>query len=297
MCLRGSLSWPLACTVYTSNGAFPRTIQVSSCSTCPPQSENYAGPDTCALGYFNYNNRWIFSHELLNDFTNRYTRSHTPFNAFVASTTRRYVEYQSVIPFIRDDIFRNVWFSFIKLQSLDDDFTCPNCGPEPRIVVADGITAAFPKKHLTSSLQPPTQPDPSLDCPKVRPVKQPQAVVDSKLRTAALRLLKYQATGILPTKSRKKAQVLYSSGESGEESDNGNKVKTELLKTLLPTITKLKQICEPLALLFQTHVTGKNMKRSDSERVYINLLIQVHPYTMCFVISSLISPHILGSCA
>jgi hypothetical protein len=64
------------CVVYTSNGAFSRFVEVLPCPACPPQSANFTGPETRTLGYFNYKNRRIFSHELLDDFTNRFTRSH-----------------------------------------------------------------------------------------------------------------------------------------------------------------------------------------------------------------------------
>jgi hypothetical protein len=53
-------------------------------------------------------------------------------------------------------MFRAVWFSYAQLQQLDGDMKCPECGPTPETVIWDGVTLAFSRKHLLSSLRPPT---------------------------------------------------------------------------------------------------------------------------------------------
>ena len=49
-----------------------------------------------------------------------------------------------------------MWFAYIKLLSLDNDFECPHCGPSPETTIWDGVTLAFNRKHVLPSLEPPT---------------------------------------------------------------------------------------------------------------------------------------------
>jgi hypothetical protein len=44
----------------------------------------------------------------------------------------------------------------VKIQSYEDDMKCPACGPYPDTVIWDGVTLAYGRKHILSSLQPPT---------------------------------------------------------------------------------------------------------------------------------------------
>lgn len=44
--------------------------------------------------------------------------------------------------------FRVAWLSFISLLELSDDvYSCTICGTQPDVIVCDGITLAFQKKH------------------------------------------------------------------------------------------------------------------------------------------------------
>jgi len=53
-------------------------------------------------------------------------------------------------------MFRAAWFAYIKLQYLDGDMECPDCGPSPENTIWDGVTLAFNRKHLLPTLRPPT---------------------------------------------------------------------------------------------------------------------------------------------
>ncbi|KZV95692.1 hypothetical protein EXIGLDRAFT_563691, partial [Exidia glandulosa HHB12029] len=148
-------------TVYASTRATAIEIEVKPCSTCRPEQRMFAGPDLRALGLFNFNNKRIYTHELLNKFTNSITAHETPFHAFRTVIQRTYMESECRTSFVSDDAFRTAWFSFTRIQDLGDSFQCDVCGPNPEVVIFDGVTASFSNKHQTSSLCPPTliQPD------------------------------------------------------------------------------------------------------------------------------------------
>lgn len=105
---------------------------------------------------FNFNNRILLTHELLDDYTSAFTASETPFVAWVTVITRRYESQKSEHKFLSEQMFRAAWFAYITLQYLDGDMECPSCGPSPETTIWDGITLAFNQKHLLPSLKPPT---------------------------------------------------------------------------------------------------------------------------------------------
>ena len=71
-------------------------------------------------------------------------------------TQRAYRENGCDRDFVGDDAFRTAWFSFSRIQLLGDSFQCALCGPNPEVVIFDGVTAGFHAKHRTSTLTPPT---------------------------------------------------------------------------------------------------------------------------------------------
>lgn len=152
-----------------------------------------AGPDLRALGLFNFNNRRIYTHELLNKFTNSISAHETPFHAFRTVIQRTYLESGCITSFVSDDAFRTAWFSFTRIQDLGDSFQCELCGPDPKVVIFDGVTASFSNKHQTSTLCPPTLIQP--DAPKrsnVRPPVQSTSIVWGKLRASAQKAVRWR---------------------------------------------------------------------------------------------------------
>ena len=138
------------CIVYSVEGCVKTSIQLQKCPAC---KHRYIGPDCRSYGLFNFNNRTLLTHQLLDDYTNQFTTSETPFIAWVTVTSRRYEDTQASgqlphIPFINDCLFRAVWFSYIRLIRLESDMICPTCGPSPEAVIFDGVTLAFNKKNL-----------------------------------------------------------------------------------------------------------------------------------------------------
>lgn len=173
-----------SCTIYTLTGAIHSSIELQACPQCEPARRRFIGPDAREFGLFNYNNRILFTHDLLEEYISAYTISETPFTAFVTEVSRRYKNYESSDPFIGEEMFRAVWFAFVELIRLEDDMKCPTCGPSPDDVIWDGVTLAFSRKHLLSSLEPPTTLSPN------SPVRndacynpQQQLIIDAKLRS------------------------------------------------------------------------------------------------------------------
>ncbi|KAH8105834.1 hypothetical protein BXZ70DRAFT_1036489, partial [Cristinia sonorae] len=107
-------------------------------------------------GLFNWNNSFIFAHDVLNHFTNSFTASETPFTAFCLVMRRTYMEHGFEQSFCSVDTFIRVWFAFIRLQDLDSSMLCPTCGPSPSVVIADGVSLAPQMSKLTSHIRPPT---------------------------------------------------------------------------------------------------------------------------------------------
>ncbi|KAF7327472.1 hypothetical protein MKEN_00325600 [Mycena kentingensis (nom. inval.)] len=141
------------CTVYGLARSWETSIQLRRC----PNTRCYrrfVGPDCREVGIFNYNNERLFAHDLLDDYTSAYTTSETPFSAWVLVISRRYRLHGLEFP--SADIFRTVWFSYVALQKLEADMSCPRCGTTPETTIWDGVTLAFNRKHLLPTLEPPT---------------------------------------------------------------------------------------------------------------------------------------------
>ncbi|KDR65237.1 hypothetical protein GALMADRAFT_50349, partial [Galerina marginata CBS 339.88] len=141
------------CEVYGLTRMWACQIEVQKCSLC---RRRFIGPDCQELGLFNWNNRVLLSHDLLDDYTSSFSASETPFVAWVAVLTRRYDTYQSPSPFLSEKRFRVIWFAYAALLALENDMRCSKCGPTPNITIWDGVTLAFNRKNLKASLSPPT---------------------------------------------------------------------------------------------------------------------------------------------
>lgn len=101
------------------------------------------------MGLFNWNNRLLFTHQLLDEYTIAFTSSETPFVAWVSVISQW---YQSCNPtstiFISKKIFHTAWFSYSSLLQLEGDMICPDCGPSPEAVIFDGVSLSFNRKHM-----------------------------------------------------------------------------------------------------------------------------------------------------
>ncbi|KAF8869348.1 hypothetical protein BD779DRAFT_1614536 [Infundibulicybe gibba] len=142
------------CTVYTLTRSYESHIELQICARCSSRHRQFIGGDLRELGLFNFNNRILMTHDLLDDYTASYTSSETPFVAWVGVVSRRYQRHASPKKFIPDSVFRAAWFAYSRLQWLVGDMECPTCGPTPEDTIWDGVTLSFSKKHLLPSLRP-----------------------------------------------------------------------------------------------------------------------------------------------
>ncbi|KAL0567284.1 hypothetical protein V5O48_014705, partial [Marasmius crinis-equi] len=218
------------CKVYTLTEELSRDIELKRCPSCHHRKHCFIGPETRSLGLFNYNNSVLFTHELLEEYTSRYTSSETPFVSFVETIGRVYAGRGH--RFVKEDLFRSAWFAYVNLQDYGDDMACARCGEDPDCLIWDGVTLAFGKKHLTSSLRPPTYTD-SLS-PKSRrsPAKKPQFLPEHK--EEPIRRLMRNAIKKRQAKSKRRK-------EGDDESDAEEK----------PTIsrTEYEILCRRLAVI------------------------------------------------
>ena len=97
-----------------------------------------------------------FTHQLLNQYTSLLTHSETPFNAYYHTVEYEYLNNQSPIEFCDDETFEHAWFAFVRLQQIQSSMRCSQCGENPKVVIADGVSISFPNHHRTETLRPPT---------------------------------------------------------------------------------------------------------------------------------------------
>ena len=152
-----SLDWDLV--IFTSLIAIEKIVETKYCSECR-NTRGRIGPDIGEYGVFNWNNRIAFSHELFDAYTSQFTTSETPLFAYHQSVKNTYLSEESPIPFCALRTFVLAYFAYIRLQRIASGMQCLQCGPNPSIVIADGIAVSFPK-HRVESLQPPTVSDKS----------------------------------------------------------------------------------------------------------------------------------------
>ncbi|KAJ7350651.1 hypothetical protein DFH08DRAFT_646377, partial [Mycena albidolilacea] len=168
----------MQCTVYGLHRAWETTIELQACSNSSYR-HRFIGPDGREHGIFNYNNRRLFSHDLLDEYTLAYTSSETPFSAWVSVVSRRYKVHSGPLSFVTAEAFRDVWFAYAKLQYLDGSMMCPHCGPSPENTIWDSITLVFNRKHLLPTLEPPTTMQPeSVERTTTRYISNQQLLVD-----------------------------------------------------------------------------------------------------------------------
>jgi hypothetical protein len=151
--------------IFTSSTAVTKRIETEYCIACR-FTKGRIGPDLSEYGVFNWNNRVAFSHELMNNYTSQFTTSSTPFFAFHQTIVHSYESEESPIPFISLQLFLSAYFAFRRLQDLETKMQCSICGPNPAIVIADGVSISFPR-HKVTHLRPPTYTDQDKACTKI----------------------------------------------------------------------------------------------------------------------------------
>lgn len=186
-----------AATVYGLSAANEVKIELISCPSCR-HARRSIGPDLSSSGIFNWNNKMLFTHALLNAYTNAFTTSETPFSAWCLYIRRQYQENESDIGFCSDETLVRVWFAFVVLQQLDSGMTCPTCGPTPNVIVVDGISLGTQSSKLVPGIRPPTHVDEASERMETISTYQARnlpAIPQVVLRTEALELLDQACKG------------------------------------------------------------------------------------------------------
>ncbi|KAJ7141261.1 hypothetical protein C8R44DRAFT_547181, partial [Mycena epipterygia] len=270
----------LDCTLYTLTQAFRTSIEVQMCHVCSTGRRRYVGPDCRELGFFNYNNRTLFSHALFDDYTSAFTSSETPFVAWALVMSRRYLTMASQ-PFVSANTFRAAWFLFSELQVLSGDMTCPDCGTHPEDTIWDGVTLAFSRKQLLGTLCPPTTVFDEAPDHDSRYVYGQTVLLDADLRKA-LRDIVSGPSLISP--SPKTSQTAGVEGIDDEEERqlaqaSDAKAERDLIERIrgIPIVgTRLASLDPALGALFTTYFGLPTIKaKSRAPKVYIDLFVQI----------------------
>ncbi|KAF8216642.1 hypothetical protein K438DRAFT_1559650 [Mycena galopus ATCC 62051] len=274
------------CPLYKRFRAWKCPIELQTCSN-PRCHHRHIGPDGRELGIFNYNNRRLFAHDLLNEYTSAYTSSETPFSAWVSVVSRRYELHsrRTEYPFVTPEVFRAVWFSYVKLQYLDGSMMCPRCGPSPENTIWDGVTLAFNRKHLLPSLEPPTVSQAeSIERSTTRYMASQQLLPYRKVR----RLVRCVITGPPLTIARINAKD--EDEDENEEVDGGSRKKTraeravakaqremlERLNAIPGAVAGLSHACPALGALFDSQFGERAVVQGKvAPDVYRRLFIEL----------------------
>ncbi|KAJ7029208.1 hypothetical protein C8F04DRAFT_963204 [Mycena alexandri] len=262
------------CIVYGLYQSWEAKIEVQPCSQC---RHRLIGPDCREFGFFNYNNRRLFTHELLDEYTSAYTSSETPFSAWVSVVARRYdINDSDGQKFVSDDVFRAAWFAYVTLQYFEGDMACPRCGPAPENTIWDGVTLAFNRKHLLPTLEPPTTSQPTSSIrEKTRYVPTQQLIPSGRIRKLVRKIITgpplILGAGIGRSTGEECVEEEEDEDEEDEDDDNGptaasrkeraaNRARTEILDRLeaIPVALEgLQRLDNNVGSLFDQHF-GQN---------------------------------------
>ena len=277
------------CKVFGMLHVFICEIETQACPNgCSRGGYRFIGPDGSRIGLFN--NRILFTHDLLNDYTLCYTTSETPFTAWVTVTQTRYTQfkYTTDATFVAEEVFRAAWFSFTSLQNFGGEMQCPACGPEPSAVIFDGVTIAFGKKHLTNTLRPPTYSDNYSPVRSCRPVsiQSRSVIVDKSLRQSIKKVINGRSLIIAPNELGQGVQGTTGAGSEMEENSQAlDKVLKEVIERidLIPTTsTRLFAISRFLGDLFHRYCGIRRLaEKCDPPRQLIHLFREVREFGSC----------------
>jgi hypothetical protein len=297
------LSTELPCTIFGLSRSYTSRIEQQVCpSSCKTGRRRGISPETRHLGLFNFNGRILLAHDLLDEYTSAYTSSETPFVAWVTVVTRRYEIHSSEGSFLSEEMFRAAWFSYVRLQQLDGDMKCPECGPTPETVIWDGVTLAFSRKHILSSLRPPTTLDIDSATRNACVYRaQQQLLVDINLRKLIRKIINGPP---FPSAALAGEDVAEQGGNfpEGTQNDSGAKgdLKSKeasqaveaaiaLIDLIGSAVVQLKAVNQGLAEVFEEHFGFKAYSsRRKVSSVFRELFIQVraHSSSSCIILNS-----------
>ncbi|KAJ7740000.1 hypothetical protein DFH07DRAFT_751867 [Mycena maculata] len=268
------------CMIYGLYGYLKTSIEVQTCSHC---SHRLIGPDGRELGLFNHNNQRLFTHDLLDEYTSAYTSSETPFVAWVTVVSRRYeVHSGGAQQFVSNKIFRAAWFSYVRLQFLEGDMTCPRCGPSPDNTIWDGVTLAFNRKHLLPTLEPPTTSQPSsVERQNTRYLPAQQLIDNRRLRKLILKVITGPPLEEEEDEEDEEDTELTAASGGARSRKEGARIRArkemlERLEAIPLAVAGLSHIDEALGSLFDTHFGEVSVvRRIVAPNVYRRFFAQI----------------------
>ncbi|KAG6913879.1 hypothetical protein DXG01_003735 [Tephrocybe rancida] len=263
-----------SCLVFGLTQATETLIELQACMFCSGCWQQWVGPDLQELGIFNFNNKILFTHELLDDYTSCYMSSETPFTLWIKVTSCRYNAHNSTTPFVSDQVFRAVWFAYANLQDFDDDMQCVQCGPAPENVIWDGVTLGFHKKHALSTLCPPTISGENAPCRlNTTYMKKPQVLADATLQRELQKVVKG---------GKGSPQVVVDSDDdesvvAQKKSTAAENAEAERVKLIPIVMTKLIAECPLLAAIFHHfwYPSAPGMVKKEAALMYKKLFNQI----------------------
>jgi hypothetical protein len=279
-----------SCIIFGLAESYPTVIQLQTCPNCHPNQRCFIGPDGRRLGIFNFNNRVLFTHELLNEYTSMYTSSETPFTAWVSTVSRRYKIRNSPNNFVNEQMFRDVWFSYVKLQWFENDMQCPVCGPTPNDTIWDGVTLSFSRKHLLPSLQPPTVSHVDSITRRSRYQREQQILTQPTTRKALQKVITGRSLVIRDDELKKPADPTLGSDEvaqdtvtEGEDISGRTILGSSAADDLLDHIKAIPVACKglrktnlDLAAMFMEHYGPSSiLERHEVPEAYRRFFVQV----------------------
>ena len=143
--------------LYCNRSIIDVVVQSLRCEKCS-KILHYEGRED---SIFNYNNSLLFSHFLLNSYTSQFCTQSCPFTAFVTAQKQNYENCGVDSSFISIPTFISVWFSFVKLQNWQLNYSCPRCLNRPKMIFCDGTGLSI-KRSRASNLRSPCWIDESL---------------------------------------------------------------------------------------------------------------------------------------
>ncbi|KAG6809113.1 hypothetical protein H0H92_001569 [Tricholoma furcatifolium] len=276
------------CRVYGILGCYDTNIELQRCTQCTGGRQHFIGPDSRELGLFNYNNRVLFSHDLLDDYTMAYTSSETPFTTWVGVSARRYKVHRSRYPFVSETVFRAAWFGYAQHLSLDGDFQCSRCGSVPQEPIFDGVVVVFNKSRILDSLRPPTTLHSDSVMRSSRLVKGKALIVEAKLQKNFWEVIQSSAliikgvdvdddrSGMGSDESDDEGEVALLETQDSEPTTRAQKRTNEHIRrslSILPSVhSELAKIDESLGHLFERLFCNN---RTAIALPYKRLLIQI----------------------
>ena len=161
---------------------------------------------------------------------------------------------------------------------------CPSCGPSPDNVIWDGVSLSFHRKHVLSSLRPPTTIHPTSPIRKSQYCTQ-TLIISGDLRRTMRNIILVQRSLETDTTGSNTDAILARPDDSEMSSVPADSVmedKSDLVLLVIETHKTLLGIDNALANLFYAEIGLKAVVPGKRHEEYAGLFLQVwYIYVFC----------------